>query len=111
MIFCILTAISSPFGGWLSTSRSRRAEFDNQRFRRPGVSAAAQRLDDDDFIGRLERLRQVARLLAVDEDSDMATYAVLLVDDAEPNPGVGAVQIGEDGGERGAARFGLATLG
>jgi hypothetical protein len=76
-----------------------------------GASAAAQRLDDDHLVGRGERLRQVARLPAVDEDADVAPYAVLLVDHAETNPGIATVEVGEDGAERGAARLGLALLG
>jgi hypothetical protein len=68
-------------------------------------------MHDDDFVGRRERLREVARLLAVDEDADVAPDAVLLVDDAKANACVLALEVGEQRGEGGAARLGLAALG
>src|SRR5260370_21306006 len=74
-------------------------------------SSAAQRLNDHHLVGRAQRPRQIAHLLAIDEDADVAPYPVLLVDHAKTNPGVSTVQVGEDGGKRSAARLGLAALG
>src|SRR6267142_937600 len=75
------------------------------------ISTTAERLNDDDLVGRAQQLRRVAHLLAVDEDADVRPNPVLLVDHAETNSGVLTVQVRKDGGERRAARLGLAALG
>src|SRR5256712_10222946 len=77
----------------------------------PGGPAAAQRLNDDYLVARVQRLRQVAHLLAVDEDADVAPYPVLLVDQAETDSRVLALQVGEDLGKCRAACLGLAAIG
>src|SRR2546425_13280006 len=74
-------------------------------------SAAAQRLNDGHLVARVQRLRQVAYLLAVDEDADVAPYPVLLVDHAETDSRVLALQAGEDLRKCRAARPGLAAVG
>ncbi len=58
-------------------------------------SAARERLQDDDFDGCGKRLREVARLLAVDEDAYVAPDAVLLVDDAKADARVLLIEVGE----------------
>ena len=67
---------------------------------RPGCAlgrlSAAQRLHDANLIGRTERESQVERLLAVDEESHMATHALLLVDHPEADAGVLTVQIDQE---------------
>src|SRR5216683_8288396 len=77
----------------------------------PAPSSAAQRLNDHHLVRRAQRLRQIAHLLAIDEDADVAPYPVLLVDHAKTNPGVSTVQVGEDDAEGSAAPLGLAVLG
>src|SRR5262245_43220669 len=73
--------------------------------------ASAQCLHDHDLVASTERSPQVAHLPAVDEDADMRPYPVLLVDHAAANPLVAPIQIGQDGGQRRAARLGLARFG
>src|SRR6266850_2664002 len=75
------------------------------------TSTTAERLNDDDLVGHAQRLRQVANLLAVDEDANVAPYPVLLVDHAEADTGILAVQVGEDRRECCAGGHGLAGLG
>ena len=110
LILVLLLMVAIVIDGFMSSRIEADGALQNENSPR-GASAAAQRLDDDHLVGRGERLRQVARLPAVDEDADVAPYAVLLVDHAETNPGIATVEVGEHGGERGAARLGLAVLG
>ena len=73
-------------------------------------STAAQRLNDNHFVRLAQRLRQVAHLLAIDEDANVGPYTVLLVDHAKTNPGVATLQVNEDGAQRCAACLGFASL-
>src|SRR5262245_45303681 len=75
------------------------------------MSSAAQGLHDHHLVGRAQRMRQVAYLFAVDEDSDVPPDAILLIDHAKTNPSVALVQVGENRGDGGAARLGHALLG
>src|SRR3970040_803674 len=90
--------------------RARRGSFVTLALTR-SHSAAAQRLNDDHFVRRVQRMRQVAYLIAIHEDADVAPYPVLLVDHAKTDSRVLALQIGEDRGKCRAARLGLAALG
>jgi len=110
LILVLLLMVAIAIDGFMSSRFEAGTALQNEGAPR-GSSAAAQRLNDDHFVGRIERLRQLAHLPAVDEDADVAPYPVLLVDHAETDPGVSALQVGEHGGERGAARLGFALLG
>src|SRR5512135_755135 len=99
--------VAVPLNSRLRAGLRRTAD----RCRADPPSPARERLHDDDFVRGGERLRQVARLLAVDEDADVAPDAVLLVDDAKADARVLAFEVGEQRGEGRAARLGLAAFG
>src|SRR5205814_9107982 len=72
----------------------------------------AQRAHDDDFVVCGERGAEVARLLLILEYPDVAPDRVLLVDHAETDSRIAALEIGEQLCERRAARFHVrASLG
>ncbi len=62
-------------------------------------SAAAQRLDNDQFAARVERVGEIDDLHAIDEEPDMASYSVLLVNHPEADAGIAPVQVGEGGAD------------
>jgi hypothetical protein len=52
----------------------------------PSHSPAAQRADYLHFVTVAESMRQIDNLLAIDEQPDMPSYPILLVDHAKTNP-------------------------
>src|SRR6266704_3984643 len=67
--------------------------------------AAAQSADYSHFVVRGERGAEVARLLLVDEDLDVAPDRVLLVDHAEADSRMAPLEVREQLRERRAARL------
>ena len=87
-------------------SRLRASLSPTRLPRQPPLSACTRCT----VVGRRERVLQVEDLLAVDEEAHVRAHAVLLVDHAEAQAGVVAVEVGEQLGERRAARLDLAAL-
>ena len=59
-------------------------------------SSAAEGADDMDGILRPDRYIEIVRLLLVHKDLDVFADAALLVDDAEAEAGMAAIDIGEE---------------
>ena len=74
-------------------------------------SAAAQGLHDDERVVGRQGVSEIEDLAARREEADVSPQPALLVDDAEAQAGIAAVEIGQYGRQRCALRLDLACAG